>query len=118
MRCYFCQQHIDSKDVHTMEGYPPLQIGDCQICITKQITTTTVSEYDTIITAHIYINYDKDKYNLLFHIRDNYFAIIHWTINIHAYNLNNHEQIYRLNYIPTITIDNAINKLETILTFL
>jgi hypothetical protein len=118
MRCYFCQQHIDLKNIHKMEGYPPLQIGDCQDCIRKQITTTTVVDNDQIVTAHIYVNYEKDKYHLLFNIKGNYFIIIHWPIKIEAFNLNDQKKIFELNCIPTITIDNAINKLETILTFL
>jgi hypothetical protein len=101
---------MPQQDVHPMEGYPPLLVGRCSLCLTQQVRVFTVAEDGYVLSSHLYINYLKGTYQLMFHIRAGYFAI----------NQVSHPkfEIFRLNYIPDITPNNAISKLQTILTFL
>jgi hypothetical protein len=109
MRCYFCQQFIDSRDVYGayMDN---LSIADCYLCSTETVLAKTVSEDDVCLSAHLYVGWKGGDYHCLFHIGSGYFQIKH---------LESSEVIYYQEGIPAnITPQNIFNKLQTYLTFL
>ena len=112
MKCYFCQQTIPKDQVHISMYTFNLEIGNCPECQRKNITTTTVSENEVIITAHLYVEIKEHRYQVLLHLEDNYFAINHLNSVV------NKIQIIRFEFIPNITIDNVVQKVSTILIFL
>src|SRR5271155_5781535 len=109
MRCHFCQEFINTKDVHTT-GMGELHIADCYLCSTDNVLAKTVSEKNKCISAHLYVGWKGGDYHCLFHLDEGYFQIKSLTTN---------EVLYYQDGIPDhITPQNIFAKLQTYLTFL
>jgi len=89
-----------------------LEIGNCPDCRKIDVCTTTVSEKEKIIAAHLYVNIKKHRYHILLHLEKNYFAI-NDLVPDGVNPLIIHQEL-----IPNINVDNAIQKISTILLFL
>jgi hypothetical protein len=101
-----------------MEDYAPLEVGNCQICKSELVNSTTVTENELMVSAHLYVVWGEDRYHLILHIKDNYFGINHLTGKTNPFTASDKLQIYRLEGIPPITYDNVLTKLPIYLTFL
>lgn len=111
MKCYFCQQTIPKDFVHLSTYTFNLEIGDCPTCRRDGIKTTTVSELEKIITAHLYVEMKGHRYQVLLHLENNYFALNDLNAAVDKI------QIIRLEFIPNITVSNVVQKISTILIF-
>jgi len=112
MKCYFCNKTILKDKSHS--SFLGLEIGNCRNCQSDIIVTTTVTDGEKIISAHLYVDWGQERYQLLLHLKDNYFAIVHLTPKTNE----PRDEIYKSEGIPDINFQNALSKLSTILTFL